>query len=52
MKTYHNHKAYKCPYCIADFKKLRSLKSHLKDAHPEKRTAICDTGKNEIVGAP
>lgn len=35
--AWHNTLPFTCPFCQKDFKKERQLKSHIKDAHQEKK---------------
>ena len=35
--SYYRKKEFQCPYCDKQFDKKRQLKSHIKDAHPEKK---------------
>lgn len=40
--SYYKEKEFKCPYCRKQFNKNRPLKSHIKDAHPDKpQKCVC-----------
>jgi hypothetical protein len=48
--TYYKEKEFKCPYCRKQFNKKRQLKSHIKDAHPDRLPECVCTFSQRLVG--